>query len=187
MILRVALATALVLGAAGTAQAEFNYNFVQAGYGQVDFDDAGVDGDNLGISLSLALTDEFHVFGGADYADLEAGVDATSWRAGVGYNTAISSVIDVIGQLSFQSVDLDTPVGNADETGFGLGVALRIAATDLVEINAGIEYVDIDVIGENTVLTGAALFNLTERISIGVTGRFDDDVTLYSLAGRLYF
>jgi opacity protein-like surface antigen len=177
----------ITLGYAATANAEFNYNFVQASYGQIDFDDIDVDGDNVGIGLSLAITDEFHLFGGADFSDLDFNIDATAWRAGLGYNTPISEIVDVVAQLSFQSIEIDTGFGSADDTGFGLGVGLRIAATELVEINGGIEYVDLDDSGDNTAFTGAALFNLTERFTIGLVASFDDDVTLYSVAGRVYF
>ena len=184
---RVFVLALLALGFSTTANAEFNYNFIQATYGQVDFDDVNVDGDNIGFDASFALTDEFPIFGGLDFADLDFSVDAQSFEAGVGYNTALTPMIDVIAQLSFQSVDVDTNFGDADDTGYGLGVGLRINATDLVEINVGLEHVDLGDGGDNTALTGAALFNVTERVSIGFVGSFDDDVTQYSVAGRWYF
>lgn len=184
---RLIIPALLALGYADTASAEFNYNFVQATYGQVDFDDFNADGDNFGIGLSLAITDEFHLFGGADFADLDFNVDATSYRAGLGYNTPISEMIDVVAQLSFQKIDVEVGQTSADDTGFGLGVGLRIAATDMIEINAGIEYVNLDDSDDNTALTGAALFNLTERFTVGLVASFDDDVTQVGVAGRVYF
>ena len=182
--------TALALATlclAGTANAEFNYNFVQATYGQIDFDDINVDGDNIGFDVSLAITTEFHLFGGADFSDLDFNVDATSWQAGIGYNTAISPIVDIVARASFQSVDVDTGFGSADDTGFGLGVGLRAELTPLFELGAGIEFVDLDDSGDNTALSAEALFNITERVSVGVTGSFDDDVELFSVAGRIYF
>ncbi|MDX1482485.1 MAG: outer membrane beta-barrel protein [Woeseiaceae bacterium] len=176
-----------LLGIAGTASAEFNYNFVQATYGQIDFDDINVDGDNFGIDLSLAINDEFHLFGGADFSDLDFNVDATSWEAGVGWNNTLTPIVDIVARASFQSIDIDTNFGNADDTGLGIGVGLRAAVTDLLELNGSIEYVDFDDSGDNTTLNAAALFNFTERFSVGLTGSFDDDVELISLAGRIYF
>jgi hypothetical protein len=177
----------LALGAATTANAEFNYNFVQGTYGQVDFDNPNVDGDNFGLGASLALTDQFHLFGNADFADLDANVDATAWEAGVGYNTSITPIVDVVAQLSFQSVEIDTPFGNADDTGYGLGVLLRVAATDFVELNGGIKYVDFDDSGDNTAFVGAVLFNATDRVSFGLNLSFDDDAEQYGILGRIYF
>lgn len=186
---RVLLLALLSLGIASTANAEFNYNFVQGTYGQIDFDDINVDGDNFGLGLSLAITDEFHLFGNAEFADLDFNIDADAWKAGVGYNTSISPIVDVVAQLSFQSIELDGPGpgGNLDDTGLGVAVFLRFALTDLVELNGGVEHVEFDDFGDNTALTGAALFNLTERFTLGLTASFDDDVEQYSLAGRVYF
>lgn len=184
---RVLVLALFALGFAGTANAEFNYNFIQATYGQVDFDDFNVDGDNLGFDASLALTPEFHLFAGADFADLDFNVDATSFEAGVGWNNALTPIVDLVARASFQSVDVETPAGDADDTGLGLGVGLRINATDLLELNVGVEYVDLGDSGDNTSLSGAALFNVSERFAVGFVGEFDDDVELYSIAGRLYF
>jgi len=184
---RAALLAILALGVAGTANAEFNYNFVQVSYGQVDFDDLDVDGDSLGLSGSFALTNEFHLFAGAEFADLDFGVDATAWAAGFGYNTAITPVVDVVAQLSFQSVDVDTPFGSADDTGFGLSVGLRYALTQMVELNAGINYVDLDDSGDTTGRATAALFNVTDKVTLGIAANFDDDADSIGVLGRLYF
>ncbi len=178
---------ALLSITAAPAHAEFSYDFVDVFYGQIDFDDADVDGDNIGARVSLSVTDQFHLFGGAAASDLDFGADATTIQAGIGYNTALSPVIDLVAQVSYQRVDLDTPLLNADDDGFGLGVTLRVALTDLVEFNGTIDYVDLDASGDNTSLGGAVLFNLTERFSLGLFGDFDDDASGYSLVGRIYF
>ena len=105
---------------------------------------------------------------------------------GLGFNTPISEVIDVVAQLSYQRLDVDTPFGGGDVDGFGLGVGLRVAASDRVELNGAVTYVDFD--GGNDTNVGAGfLFNVTEALAIGLSGDFDDDVTLYRLVGRFYF
>lgn len=184
---RVLVLALLALGISGTAHAEFNYNFIQATYGQIDFDDFNVDGDNIGLDASLAITPEFHVFGGADFSDLDFNVDAQAFEAGLGYNAPITPLMDIIARISLQNIDVDTPAGSSDDTGLGVGVGLRINVTDFLELNAGIEYVDWDDSGENTAVTGAALINLSNRFAIGIVAEFDDDVEQYGLAGRLYF
>ena len=184
---RFALVLALCFVAAAPARAEFSYDFVDVFYGQIDFDDVNVDGDNFGARLSLSINDEFHLFGGGGFADLDFNADATTWQAGVGYNTELSPVIDLVAQLSYRRVDLDTPFGDAEDNGFGLGVIFRVAMTDLVEFNGSIDYSDLDDTGDNISLGGAVLFNLTERFSVGLFGDFDDDVSEYSVVGRIYF
>ena len=184
---RFLLFTLFILGFAATANAEFNYTFIQANYGQIDFDDIDADGDALGFSGSYALSDEFHIFGGAEFADLGSGVDASVWAAGFGYNTALTPVLDVVAQLSLQSAEVDTPFGDADDNGFGLNVFLRFQLTDLVELNGGVNYVDLDDSGDSTGFAGAALFNVTDRVTLGINAAFGDDADSYGILGRLYF
>ena len=186
-MIRYLLIPILAIGAVNAARAEFNYNFVQASYGEVDFDSPNVDGDNIGLGGSIAMTPAFHLFGNADFADLSNNYDASSWEAGVGYNAAISPIVDIVAQLSYQSVDVDTPFGNADDSGFGVGVLLRVALTDLLELNGGIKYVDLDDSGDSTAFVGAALFNITDRVSLGLNLALDDDAEQYGILGRFYF
>lgn len=166
----------------------FNYNFVSASYGSVDFDDLNIDGNGFGLGLSLAISDEFHLFGGYQGTDFDFGVDASSWSAGAGFNTPISKVIDVVATVSYEYVEIDGPGGSsADDNGFGLGVGIRAALSDRVEIDAGIGYADLSDSGDNTVFSASFLFNLSDSISLGFGGSWDDDVTAYTLGGRVYF
>lgn len=177
----------VVAGLAGTARAEFSYDWVGASYGNVDFDDLNVDGDGFGFDVTLGIAESFHLFGAAETADLDFNVDLTRWRAGIGYNTPLSETVDVIGQLSYERIDIDTTIGGGDDDGFGLGVGIRVDATSLVELNGAIRYVDFSDSGDDTVLDAGVLFNLTESFSVGLNGTFDDDVNTYRLAGRFYF
>lgn len=177
----------LAFGFAGNANAEFSYDYVNGSWGQVDFDDLNVDGDGFGIDLSVGIAENFHVFGGVESAGLDFNVDVTRWGAGIGFNTPLSDVMDVIGTLSYEGIQVDTPLGNADDDGFGFGVGLRVAASNLVEIFGGISYVDFSDSGDDTAFDIGALFNATDNFSVGLNGTFDDDVTTIRLAGRFYF
>jgi opacity protein-like surface antigen len=180
--------TALLLGLTGPAMAEgFNYNFVSASYGTVDFDDIDVDGNIFDIGLSLAISENFHVFGNYESADLDFGVDASGYSAGIGFNTPISNVIDVVAQVSYEYAEVDVGFDDADDNGYGLAVGLRAAVSEAVELNAGLKYVDFGDGGDGTALGAAFLFNLTESIALGLAATWDDDVTSYSLGGRVYF
>ena len=53
----------LVLALSASASAEdFDYSFLSIGYGVIDFDDIGVDGDGLNIGGSFAINDTIHLF-----------------------------------------------------------------------------------------------------------------------------
>ena len=133
-LLPVAMLCALV----STAHAEFNYTYAGLSYGTVDFDDLNVDGDGLGAELSLAVGEDFYLIGRLEAADLDSSVDLTQWGAGVGYHTALSPVMDVLAQVTYESIELDTPLGDADDTGFGVGVGIRVAVTGLIELLGGV-------------------------------------------------
>ena len=95
--------------------------------------------------------------------------------------------MDVLAQVTYEKIELDTPLGDADDSGFGIGVGIRVAATSLVELLGSVSYVDFDDGGDNTALNAGALFNVTETIAVGVNASFDDDVNVYRLTGRFYF
>lgn len=178
----------MLLALSGSVMAEgFSYNFVTASYGTVDFDDLDVDGDGFGIGLSLELNDEFHLFGAYESADLDFGVDVTDWNVGVGFNTAITPVIDVFAQLSYEYVEVDAGFADADDNGYGIGIGLRTAPIERAELYGGVKYVDLSDSGDNTALFLGFLFNVTDTIAVGVNGAWDDDVSSYGLNGRIYF
>ena len=183
------IALLIILGLCSTAAADgFNYNYVSASYSTVDFDDLNVDGDGFGLGLSMGITDEFHLFGNYQGSDFDLGVDGSAWSAGIGFNTPISDVIDVVATLSYEYVDIDAPgFGSVDDHGYGLGVGIRAAVSERVEIDAGIAYVDLKDSGDNSAFSAGFLFNITDTVSLGLSGSWDDDFTVYSLGGRIYF
>lgn len=177
----------VLLVASGAAHAEFNYSYASLSYGNVDFDDLNVDGDGLGAELSVAVGEDFYLIGRLEASDLDSSVDLTQWGAGVGYHAPLSSVMDVLAQVTYETIEIDTPLGDVDDNGFGVGVGIRVSATSFVELLGGVSYVDFDEGGDNTAVNAGALFNFTETISVGINVTFDDDVNIYRLAGRFYF
>ena len=95
--------------------------------------------------------------------------------------------MDVVIRASYVSVEVDHPFfGRIDDDGFGLGAGVRVAASEKIELNLGLNYVDTDS-SNDTALEAGFLFNATDAFAIGVSGSWDDDVNVWSLDGRLYF
>ncbi|MCJ7590405.1 MAG: outer membrane beta-barrel protein, partial [Woeseiaceae bacterium] len=95
----------LLLVSAASASAEgFDYNYIQLNYGTIEFDDVNVDGDGVGLSRSFAINPDWHVFGAYQAAGLDFGIDATTFGAGIGYNTELSPVLDAYARFSYQYV-----------------------------------------------------------------------------------
>jgi len=179
----------LLLVSAASASAEgFDYNYIQLNYGTIEFDDVNVDGDGVGLSGSFAINPDWHVFGAYQAAGLDFGIDATTFGAGIGYNTELSPVLDAYARFSYQYVKLDgNGAGSADDNGLGFGVGVRFAASKQVELNAGIDYVDFSDRGGDTGFSVGALYNFTDAFSLGLGGSWSDDISSYTLSGRFYF
>jgi hypothetical protein len=175
----------------GAAFAEgFDYNYLDASYGQVEIDAGGsdVDGDGFGIGGSFALTDSFHVFGGYDTADFDFGIDATDLELGVGYNMPMSDTVDFIASLSYLWTEVDTGFGSVDDNGFGLGVGLRAMASPAFELNGGVSYVDYGSGSDgDTAFGGGFLYHFSDAFAVGLSGEWGDDISTYALNGRFSF
>lgn len=179
----------LLLAFSASASAEsFDYNYLSLGYGNVDFSDVNVDGTGFTLDGSYAINDSYHVFAGYNAADLDGNVDATTWAAGFGYNTGLSDAVDLVARLSYEYVEFDAPiVGSVDDSGLGLGLGLRFAASDMLELNAGIKHVDLSDSGNDTGFEAGGLYSFTDTFSLGLGGSWSDNTSAYTLSGRFYF
>ena len=166
----------------------FSYTYVQASYGTVDFDNVSVDGDGLGLSGSFGITDNLNIVGGYQTADFDSLADADEWSIGLGVHAPMTDMMDITGSVSYVDLELDAlGVPVAEDDGFGLNVGVRAKVTSLIEINAGVSYVDLSNSGDETGFDAGVLFNFTDMFSLGLSGDWADDVSVYSLSGRVYF
>lgn len=178
LAISILLLSSLAFGQAGG----FSYSYLEASYSRADYDGFGGDADGFGIGASVAISDQFHLFGGYSGAELDNSVDADGWNVGVGFNTPISPNMDAVIRASYVSVE----VGPFDDDGFAIGAGVRVAASDAIELDLGLSYVDTDS-GNDTSVGAGFLFNLNDSFAVGVSGSWDDDVSVWSLNGRLYF
>lgn len=178
------LAFAVTAGAEG-----FGYDYLQASYGAVSFDDSivDVDGDGLGISGSWGFHPDFYVAGKYQTADMDFGVDLNILELAVGWHTPLSEQLDVTAQLGFVNAEVESGFGSSDDDGFMIGAGLRGALTDAVELNGGIDYIDFDQGGGETRANAGFLFSLTEQMTVGAEASFWDDINVYTLNLRFDF
>ena len=179
----------LILAFSASANAEdFDYDFLSVGYGSVDFDEIGVDGTGFTIGGSYAITDSYVAFFDYSAASLDAGVDTTTWGAGFGYHRSMSDKVDLVASLSYEYLEFDIPLaGSFDDSGLGLSVGFRIAQSDKLELNAGINYVDYGDSGDDTGFELGALYKVNDAYSVGLSGEWSDNISMYTLSGRFYF
>lgn len=177
----------LVFSAAAGAEG-FDYNYFSLGYGSIDFDDIGVDGDGYAVTGSYALSPKYHVFAGYTGGSLDFNVDVTTWGAGFGYNTSLSAKTDAYARLSYEYFEVDVPTfGSVDDSGLGFAVGLRYAANPQLELHGGINYVDFGDAGDDTGFEAGGLYSFSDAFALGLSGDWSDDVSVYSVQGRFYF
>lgn len=144
MKLHHALAATLLAGASAAASAgDLSYAYLEAGYARSDRD-ALDNGNGFGVRGSGAITDSFHFFGGYERTDHDD-FDLADWRAGIGYNLAVSDNVDLIARVSYEKADYDI-IGDGD--GYGVEVGVRAALSPAFEASAGVRHRDIDFDGQ---------------------------------------
>jgi hypothetical protein len=178
----------LVLALSASANSQgFDYNYLQLDYGNLDFDDINADGNGVGLSGSFAINPDWHVFAGYQSAGLDRGIDLNAFNAGIGYNTEMSPTVDAYARFSYEYVDFDAPGGN-DDSGLGFGIGMRFAASDVLEVDAAINYVDFGGNnGDDTAFSLGALYSFSDAFALGLGGSWGDDISSYTLSGRFYF
>ena len=99
---RSVLLLALLVAApfAASAADGISYNYVQGGYVATNTD--GPDADGWGVAGSAAISNNFHVFGDFSQQDLDGpgNIDFDQWRAGIGYNHALSQNMDLLSRVA---------------------------------------------------------------------------------------
>jgi hypothetical protein len=193
---RALLAASLLLPALTQAQqqttrpqsSQFNYSYVEIGYDESDFDVGGpdIDGDGLTLSGSFRINDDWHAFASYGSADLDFGIDIDTWAIGAGYVFPLQDDIDLYGRVLYINSEIDVPgPGNADEDGLGLQFRIRAMVTDELELEGGIQYVDV---GDNdTSLQAGARYYFNEQLSAGVGLTFGGDTDGIGINARFSF
>ena len=191
MLRSVLITTLLVFSASASAQG-FDYNYFSVGYQRMELDTGlgDVDGDGFGVDGSFAINDNWFIFGAYGMGEFEeqgVTLDVDTLSAGIGWHTPLSETVDFVTGLSYEYVDVGASgFGSADENGYGLGVGLRFQASEAIELNGGINYIDYGD-GDDTTFGVGLLYGVSESVDIGVSADWGDDVSSYGLSGRFYF
>jgi opacity protein-like surface antigen len=191
---RALLAAALLLPALSQAQqqqttrppsSQFNYSYVEISYDETEIG-ANIDGDGLTLSGSFEINDEWHAFASFGNADYDFGFDVDTWALGAGYVFPLQDDIDLYGRVLYIDTEADGPGGGGgDDDGLGLQFRIRALVTDELELEGGIQYVDV---GDNdTSLQAGARYYFSEQLSAGVGLTFGGDTDGIGINARYSF
>lgn len=167
--------------------ADFDYTYVEGGYmsSSTDMGPFNVNGDGLGVRGSLGLNETFNLF--ADYTtyDMDFGVDSSSYELGVGGHWGIKDDLDFIGELAWVGAEVSQGPVSVSDDGFGLGAGLRFRATDKVELQGMLNYVNLD--NSDTSLGLAGRYYLSNAFAIGAGLLLNDGDTTWNVGVRAEF
>jgi len=154
---------ALPMVATAQIQSGLNYNYVEGGYVATNLDnnDNEIDADGVGANASLALSENFHLFGGFNrqdtdtfnfFADRErhrVNTQTSQWRIGLGYNLPIAASTDLVARAAYEKFNLDdvTVAGHRyrvgeNDSGYSAEVGVRTAFNANFEGHAYAGYED---------------------------------------------
>jgi hypothetical protein len=184
------LGSLAALGLAGPAMADFNYSYVELGWMQSEIDDLDADGDGFGLRGSFEFTPKFHAFASLSDQDFDVGgtdVSGETMQLGGGYAWALSPRLDVVGRVSYNSIEVSAGGQSVDDSGIGIGAYLRGSPSDRLEITGGLDLIDYDESGSDTAIGLGGRFFFTKSFAAGLDMTFNDDGTQYMLGGRFSF
>jgi hypothetical protein len=171
----------------GAVAQDLDYTFVELSYMDTELDAGPVDvgGDGLGLNGSLSLTDNVFLFAGYETQDYSFGVDASSYDLGAGMHWGLSPQLDLVTDLAWVHAKVETPLGDFDDDGFGLGVGLRSRINDSFELQGGLRYIDME--DSDTFLSLGGRWHFNEALAAGFGLDINDDATGWTLGLRAGF
>jgi hypothetical protein len=176
MKLQFTLMVAGLFALAGAAHAtDLNYDYLQAGYAEVDFDD--IDEDLTAVSLggSFLVAERIYLFG--SYTDGQtdrfAGgrLETTGYTLGAGYRYGVGPQTDFNFAAAFEYADVEGTgglsfLGSDSESGYSLTVGVRHLVSEAFELDADVTYVDIA--DDDTILTVGGLWHINPQVAVGL-------------------
>ena len=135
------------------SSAELSYTNMSVGYQAQTSDEPGFDLDSDGIKFdgSIAVTDL--VFLRADYSLLGSDtvnvgpasdeVDLSRFSIGLGLHFPVAANTDLVTTFSYAGVEKDFINTSIDEDGVIVSGGIRSKPTDIIELGANVNYVDI--------------------------------------------
>jgi len=184
-------------------------SYSHAGVGYLTGDIADVDFSGFGIYGSHALNDSFFVIGGYtscssdDKFEIESGsgeiesgpgeigsgsddIEATQFSIGLGFHTPISDATDFVATLSYADAEVEFFDFTEDGNGYILSAGVRAKPTQEIELQAFLNYADIEDGSETGYLLGARYFTMP-TLSLGLNYGSSDDFDSFSFDVRFDF
>jgi len=149
MSIRAVLAVSSVaLAAPGVALADFDYDFVEFSLVDVEIDDTSIDGDGYRFEGAFEMGESFLIHAEYEDYDFDFNINGNVFEIGGGYFHPMSEDLDFIATGQFVQIE----IGSGDDDGIGIGGGVRTRLSDTFEVDAMLNWVDLDQIGSDSYL-----------------------------------
>jgi hypothetical protein len=154
-------------------------------YGELRFVDVDNDGDGFQLAGSYELEGNWILVGSLLTLDFGSSVDATLFEVGGGYVWDYTENWDLFTTLRLAHAEVDTPVGDADDTGFAFSAGTRGFLAPKFEIRGSVNHINLD--DSDTYLQFAGDYYFTDQLAAGISLDFAGDTDAFSFGARWYF
>lgn len=154
---------ALAVGASAAASAaDFNYNYVEGGFGEIDH------GDGLFLNAAHDIQKNIGLVGGLFVGDTDPGFDFTAFEFGVQYHQPLKSNLGFNAGLKILHTSVDLPSwarGNDSDTGLVANAGLRFRVQPKIELEGDLKLVSSDMIDDGLGADVGARFYVDPHLS----------------------
>jgi hypothetical protein len=182
------LETVPVDGAEAEVAAESHrpYTFAATRFRHTEFDESADDG--FGIEGSWLLQPNMYAVGAifASESDDARSTETTQFELGGGYLLPLSNVMDFNAAIRVVQRDINSEPQSQVKMGFQVDGGVRYDLSPRIEGSAAVRYAETSR-NARVFLTGAALYQLAAKLSVGAEAIIGSNSASYGLVGRWAF
>ena len=185
-----AAATGVLALSAGAASADgLSYSYLAPRWAETELEDDtfDIEGDGFVFNGSLEFSETVHLFVGYENLEFDDNVDVSTRLIGGGLAVPLSSRADLVFRGGFVDAEFETPFFNEDDEGTFLSAGARVLVTPEIELYGDFRSINLDDAGDEESTTIGLEFYASDSFSVGPSVTWVDDVTTYTLGGRIYF
>lgn len=188
------LMVVILVSSSSVISREISYDFIQGTYSSItdsSLPNGDVDGDGLGISGSLGITQNLALTAGFNATSFDSiqgiDIDTSEFVLGITLHAPIAVGTDVVANFSALKAKVEVSDGTRSyddsDTGVVAGIGLRHLVSNSIEVDVGFSYTDVFDDGFSTFGLGVRLY-ANEQISFGIGYATGDDVDALLLNAR---
>ena len=181
----------LLAPSAAFAQADttdIGYSWIQIGH-VMSTSDNDLDSSGWNFNAAFAVRDHIHLFADYESAELDdfSQVTAKETTLGIGAHFDIMERLSLFGRAGWYDVSGDDGLNSFDDDGIRAIAGVRFMVLPGYELRGGVDYIDLDLSGDDTAGFAAADIFLADGLALTGEVLFYDEGESYTVGARFYF